>query len=80
MIEAPYILGAAAKLGVSPATATIAYAYGDMVTNLIQPFWAIPLLSVARLKFGEILGYCALFSVLAGLLAGIAMLWIPPGL
>jgi short-chain fatty acids transporter len=35
----------------------MAYAYGDMATNLIQPFWAIPLLGVARLEFRDILGY-----------------------
>jgi short-chain fatty acids transporter len=28
-----------------------------MATNLIQPFWAIPLLGVARLEFRDILGY-----------------------
>jgi hypothetical protein len=27
----------------------IAYAWGDMLTDIIQPFWAIPLLAVARL-------------------------------
>ena len=35
----------------------MAYAYGDMATNIIQPFWAIPLLGVARLEFRDILGY-----------------------
>ena len=35
----------------------MAYAYGDMATNIIQPFWAIPLLGVARLDFRDILGY-----------------------
>jgi short-chain fatty acids transporter len=35
----------------------MAYAYGDMATNLVQPFWAIPLLGVARLEFRDILGY-----------------------
>jgi len=39
------------------ARTAMAYAYGDMATNIIQPFWAIPLLSVARLEFRDILGY-----------------------
>jgi short-chain fatty acids transporter len=42
----------------------MAYAYGDMATNIIQPFWAIPLLSVARLEFRDILGYEILLFVL----------------
>jgi short-chain fatty acids transporter len=35
-----------------------------MATNIIQPFWAIPLLSVARLEFRDILGYEILVFVL----------------
>jgi len=44
-------------LGLSAAAVGMAYAYGDMATNIIQPFWAIPLLGVARLDFRDILGY-----------------------
>jgi short-chain fatty acids transporter len=33
-----------------------------MTTNLIQPFWAIPILTVAGLRFGDIMGYCFITS------------------
>lgn len=56
-MEAPYVLGAAKELGVPATSVAMAYAYGDMATNLIQPFWAIPLLGIARLEFRDILGY-----------------------
>lgn len=70
-IEAPYLIAAGRRLGVSPERVAMAYAYGDMSTNLIQPFWAIPLLSVAELEFSEILG----FEMIAFLLyAGITSL------
>jgi short-chain fatty acids transporter len=59
-IEAPYLFPAAARLGVEPAAVVLAYAWGDMMTDMIQPFWAIPLLGVARLDFRAIAGYCAL--------------------
>lgn len=58
VIEAPYILAAGAKHGLSEAMTTLAFAYGDMSSNFIQPFWAIPLLSVSGVAFGEIMGYC----------------------
>jgi short-chain fatty acids transporter len=58
VIEAPYILAAGAKHGLSDAMTTLAFAYGDMSSNFIQPFWAIPLLSVTAVSFGEIMGYC----------------------
>lgn len=56
-IEAPYLLDAAKSLGVAPAKVVLAYAWGDMATDLIQPFWALPLLSVAKLEFKDILGF-----------------------
>jgi short-chain fatty acids transporter len=69
-IEAPYILGAAQSLGVPAAKVVTAYAWGDMMTDIIQPFWAIPLLGVARLDFRAIAGYCAIiFLVYAGLVS-----------
>jgi short-chain fatty acids transporter len=69
-MEAPYVLGAAKELGVPATSVAMAYAYGDMATNLVQPFWAIPLLGVARLEFRDILGYellvLAAYTVLVG--------------
>lgn len=56
-IEAPYLLEAARSLGVGPEKVVMAYAWGDMATDLIQPFWALPLLAVAKLEFKDILGF-----------------------
>lgn len=56
-IEAPYIADAARNLGVPLNVTAIAYAWGDMATDLIQPFWAIPLLGIARLGFRDIMGF-----------------------
>lgn len=67
-IEAPYVLGAGHALGVPVSQVAMAYAYGDMATNIIQPFWAIPLLGVAHLEFRDILGYEVLIFALYALL------------
>lgn len=56
-IEAPYLLEAAKSLGVEPRKVVLAYAWGDMATDLIQPFWALPLLAVAKIQFKELLGF-----------------------
>lgn len=70
-MEAPYLLKSAAALDVSPARIAMAYSYGDMATNLVQPFWAIPLLAVARLEFKHILGYeLIFFTVYSALVVG----------
>ena len=80
LIEAPYLLPAARELGVSATTTVLAYAYGDATTNFIQPFWAIPILTVTRLKFGDVLGYTGIAAVVCMLISVIAMLIIPSNL
>ena len=80
LIEAPYLLPAAKELGVSATTTVLAYAYGDATTNFIQPFWAIPILTVTRLKFGDVLGYTGIAAVVCILISVIAMLIIPTDL
>ena len=77
LIEAPYLIPAGEKLGVSVTTVVLAYAYGDSTTNLIQPFWAIPILAVARLRFGEVVGYTFLVAVACFVVSVVAMLLIP---
>ena len=78
LIEAPYLLPAATELAVSPTTTLLAYCYGDSTSNLIQPFWAIPILTVTRMKFGDILGYSGLIAMVLFLVSAVAMLIIPP--
>jgi len=67
-IEVQYVAQAAAQLQVPASTAIVAYAWGDMFTDIIQPFWAIPLLAVARLGFRDIMGYCLIFFLAYGVL------------
>jgi short-chain fatty acids transporter len=55
----------------------VAYAWGDMVTDVIQPFWAIPLLGVAKLGFRDIMGYCMIYFIFYMILVTILFLWLP---
>ncbi|MGH7724757.1 MAG: TIGR00366 family protein, partial [Candidatus Eiseniibacteriota bacterium] len=71
-IEAPYILSAGEMLGVAPSRTVLAYAWGDMMTDLIQPFWALPLLKAARLDFKDIMGYCMILFVPYAFLVSLA--------
>ncbi len=40
----------------------MAAAWGDAVTNLIQSFWALPLLAIAKLKIRDIMGLSTRFN------------------
>lgn len=67
-VEAPYLLEAAKTLGVPYSKVVLAYAWGDMLTDLLQPFFCLPLLAIAKVEFREILGYEMIAMVLWGAL------------
>ncbi len=64
-VQGPIIVDAATQLGVSIPKSVMALAYGDQLTNMLQPFWALPLLGITGLKAKEILPY-TLILLLAG--------------
>ena len=65
-IQGPIILEAASNLDVSFSKSILALAYGDQLTNMLQPFWALPLLGITGLKAKEILPY-TLYLFLMGI-------------
>ena len=77
LIEAPFLIPAGESLDVSPVTVLLAYAYGDSTTNLIQPFFAIPILAVMRTRFGDVVGYTFLLALVAFAVSAVAMALIP---
>jgi short-chain fatty acids transporter len=77
LIEAPYLIPAGNALDVSTVTVVLAYAFGDSTTNLIQPFFALPILAVTRRRFGDVVGYTFLIAMACFLVSSVAMLLIP---
>ncbi|RAX50384.1 short-chain fatty acid transporter [Arthrobacter sp. AQ5-05] len=73
-VQAPIMLTAAAELGVDPAIPIMAVAYGDQWTNMIQPFWALPLLAIAGLKMRDILGYTTIVLIASGIVFAATLL------
>lgn len=67
VVQGPIIIAAAQDLGVSYPKAIMALSYGDQLTNMIQPFWALPLLGITGLKAKDILPY-TLLLFLAGII------------
>ena len=67
-VQAPIMLPAAQDLGVSPALTSMAIAWGDAWTNLLQPFWALPALGMAKLGARDIMGYCVIGLIVSGII------------
>jgi len=65
-VQGPIAMQSALDAGVSPAKMIMAVAYGDQLTNMLQPFWALPLLAITGVKARDIVGYTAVLMVIAG--------------
>ncbi|MFB6374288.1 MAG: TIGR00366 family protein, partial [Bradymonadaceae bacterium] len=46
--------------------AIMAFSWGDAWTNMLQPFWALPLLGIMDLEARDIIGYTALVMLVTG--------------
>jgi short-chain fatty acids transporter len=64
-IQGPIALQTGAEAGLAPAKMIMAVAYGDQLTNMLQPFWALPLLAITKVKAREIVGYTAVVMLIA---------------
>ncbi len=75
-VQGPIVLESALQLGVPLNKAIMALAYGDQITNMLQPFWALPLLAITRLKAREILPYTLILMLLGTLVYVVGLLLI----
>ena len=72
-VQAPVILPAAAELGAEINRVAMAVAWGDAWTNLIQPFWALPVLAIAGLKAKDIMGFCLVQLIVTGVIISLVL-------
>ncbi len=64
-IQGPIVVQSAEALGVPLGHAIMAFSYGDELTNMLQPFWALPLLGITGLAARDLIGYTGALMVLA---------------
>jgi short-chain fatty acids transporter len=76
-IQGPIVMEASQALGVEAGRSIMAVALGDQLTNMIQPFWALPLLGITGLRAGQVLGYTAAVMMVAFVLAALVLLLLP---
>ncbi|WP_417586299.1 short-chain fatty acid transporter [Pararhodobacter oceanensis] len=75
-VQAPVILPAAEALGADLARASMAVAWGDAWTNMVQPFWALPILGIAGLRAKDIMGFCVMHLILSGIIITIGLTFL----
>jgi len=77
IVQGPVMITAAREMGVEVPRTIMAISYGDEWTNMIQPFWAIPVLGITGLRAGEIMGYTVLIAAVTAPVFILALLLAP---
>src|SRR5690554_46969 len=73
-IQGPIIIETAQQLGADLPKTILAMAYGDQITNMLQPFWALPLLGITQLKPQQLLPYTFLLFIVGVFIFGVGLL------
>jgi short-chain fatty acids transporter len=72
-VQGPVIMEAAKSFGLPLNKVIMALAYGDQLTNMLQPFWALPLLAITGVPAKDVLKYTAVVFLVAGLVLGLGV-------
>ena len=73
-VQGPIVIQTALEMKIPLAKSIMALAYGDQLTNMLQPFWALPLLGITGLKAKEILPYTLILMLVGFLIFSIALI------
>ena len=73
-IQGPLIIQSAIEMGIPLNKSIMAMAYGDQLTNMMQPFWALPLLGITGLKAKDIIPYTLILMVVGFIIFTLGLL------
>lgn len=76
-IQGPIMVEAARALGVPVSVAINTVSIGDVVTNLLQPFFVLPALGLSGLSLKDIWGYCLVSLFILFIIAAVGVTFIP---
>ncbi len=65
-VQGPITIEAAKTMGIDMVRSAMMVAWGDQWTNMIQPFWALPLLGLAGLSARDVMGYTTMALLWSG--------------
>ncbi|CDY77215.1 Short chain fatty acids transporter [Caballeronia glathei] len=73
-VQGPFVVPAAVALHASVPGTTMAVAMGEQVSNMMQPFWAAPVVAMAGIGVQRVLGYTVMTFLLGSVVFGAALL------
>lgn len=75
VVQGPIALESARLMGADAIKTALMVGYGNTITNMAQPFWAIALLGITGLKAKDIMGYSIGIMILFGWIYVLAALF-----
>ena len=78
-VQGPFAIPAAVNLHSSCAGTTMAVAMGESVANMLQPFFALPLLAIAGVKMQRMMGFMVITFFVSFVVFGASLLLLLPG-
>ncbi|MFL9990084.1 TIGR00366 family protein [Paraburkholderia sediminicola] len=76
-VQGPFVLPAALSLHASVPRTAMGVAMAENVSNMLQPFWAVPVVAIAGIRIQRVMGYTAITFVVS-LVIYAAALWLIP--
>jgi short-chain fatty acids transporter len=73
-VQGPFTVPAAAQLHASQAATAMGVAMGEQVANMIQPFWALPVLAIAGISIRRVMGFTVMSFFVGLVVFGLALL------
>ncbi|MBV8092615.1 MAG: short-chain fatty acid transporter [Acetobacteraceae bacterium] len=73
-VQGPFVVPAAVQLHSSLPASAMAVAMGEQVANMLQPFWALPVVAMAGIGIQRVMGVTVFTFVVAGLIYGAGLL------
>ena len=74
-VQGPFTIPAAVALHASIPATTMGVAMGEEVANMLQPFWALPVVAIAGIGIQRVLGFTVVTFLVTALIYG-AALWL----
>jgi len=77
-VQGPFAIPAARDLHASYAATTMAVAMGESVANMLQPFWALPILAIAGIPMRRVMGFMVITFAISGIVFAASLLLLLP--
>jgi short-chain fatty acids transporter len=75
-VQGPFTIPAAVALNASIPATTMAVAMGEEVANMLQPFWALPVVAIAGIGIQRVMGFTILTFLVSAVVYGAALVFL----